>query len=155
ALSPGGRVAPGTVEGRTRATRRAVAAAAVLGLIAVLATVAYRAGSGGPRDQDPVVAVPTDPKELPGGPKQETRPGAGRSDRAGPSPCPSHGVAADARALVPTGGGKPIRLGDRQPYVPDGTIHVWDWGKGKESRPLKVASGANMAVSPDGRWIVT
>src|ERR671912_220251 len=62
ALSRGGRVAPGTVEGRTRATRRAVAVAAVLGLIALLAAVAYRAGSGGPPDQDPVAAVPTDPE---------------------------------------------------------------------------------------------
>jgi WD40 repeat protein len=64
-------------------------------------------------------------------------------------------VAADATVLVTTGGGRPIRLSDRQPYVPDGTIHVWDWGKGEESRPLKVASGTVMAVSPDGRWVVT
>jgi DNA-binding beta-propeller fold protein YncE len=155
ALSRGGRVAPGTVEGRTRATRRTVAVAAVLGLIALLAAVAYRAGSGGPPDQDPVAAVPTDPEGPPSDPKQETRPVAGKSHRAGASPIPFHAVAADAPVLVSTGGGRPIRLGDRQPYVPDGTIHVWDWGKGEVSRPLKVASGANMAVSPDGRWIVT
>src|SRR5262249_24856537 len=32
---------------------------------------------------------------------------------------------------------------------------VWDWSKAAESRPLKVASSKGMAVSPDGKWVVT
>jgi WD40 repeat protein len=64
-------------------------------------------------------------------------------------------VAADAPVLVSTGGKKPIPLGDRQPYSAESTLHVWDWSKGKESRPLDAASPSGMAVSPDGKWIVT
>src|SRR5207249_11542967 len=73
---------------------------------------------------------------------------------AGVSPAPFHAVASAAPVLVSTGGPDPIRLGDRGSYVPNGTLHVWDWGEGTQSRPLKVATGKAMAVSPDGKWVV-
>jgi WD40 repeat protein len=74
---------------------------------------------------------------------------------AGTSAVPFHAVATGARILVSTGGARPIRLGEQQPYDSSGTIHVWDWSKSDESRVLKVTCKTGMAVSPDGKWIVT
>jgi hypothetical protein len=79
----------------------------------------------------------------------------GNARGAGASPSRHLAVAADATVLVSTGGKKPIPLGDHQPYSSESTLHVWDWSKGKESRPLDAVNPAGMAVSPDGKWIVT
>lgn len=76
---------------------------------------------------------------------------------AGTSPAPFMAVAADAPVIVTTGRAKPIRLGEQVPYnaTKDTTLHVWDWHKSNESRPIALAKppGA-MAVTPDGKWIV-
>lgn len=64
-------------------------------------------------------------------------------------------VAGDATILVSTGGADPIPLGAQRPRDGTSTVHVWDWGKGKESRPLEAANSSGMAVSPDGKWIIT
>jgi hypothetical protein len=76
---------------------------------------------------------------------------------AGLSPRPWLAVAADAPILVSTGRARSIPLGAELPYDADTDIalHVWDWSKGEESRPLKVTSRSGLAVSPDGKWIVT
>jgi hypothetical protein len=101
----------------------------------------------------PVVSPKTNPVEK-GSPRTAFGGGAlGRG--AGALASRYLAVAADAPVLVSTGGKKPIPLGDRQPYSSESTLHVWDWSKGKESRPLDAASPTGMAVSPDGKWIVT
>jgi WD40 repeat protein len=65
-------------------------------------------------------------------------------------------VAAAAPVLVSTGpADKPIRLGDKQPWSAENTLHVWDWSKGDQSRPLKATATGSFAVSPDGKWAVT
>jgi WD40 repeat protein len=67
-------------------------------------------------------------------------------------------VAADTPILVSTGSAQPIRLGAKLSYDPakDNAIHIWDWQKSRDSRPLPVAKRVGvMAVSPDGKWIVT
>jgi WD40 repeat protein len=74
---------------------------------------------------------------------------------AGASPVPFHAVATDAPVLVSTGRASPIRLGDQLPYDPSGTLHVWNWNKASESRPLKITCKTGMAVSPDGKAILT
>jgi len=74
---------------------------------------------------------------------------------AGAVPCPDMAVAADAPVLVSTGGDEPLKLGARSPYDPRCRIHVWDWSKSPQSRPLPVFHNGRMAVSPDGKWIVT
>src|SRR5262249_7401019 len=81
--------------------------------------------------------------------------GAMSNGRLGGDWVPFHAVATHAPILVSTGGAKPIRLGDQ--LLPDagGTIHVWDWSKSTKSRPLKVTCKMGMALSPDGKWIVT
>jgi WD40 repeat protein len=74
--------------------------------------------------------------------------------RSGLSPVPFHAVAADAPVLVSAGGDKPIALGGRGDYVADGVLHVWDWNKSPDSRPLPIRSGRKMVVSRDGQTIV-
>jgi WD40 repeat protein len=66
-------------------------------------------------------------------------------------------VADDATILVSTGPDRPIRLGEalRYSHGRDNTVHVWDWSKSDESRPLKGVHGCSMDVSPGGEWIVT
>src|SRR5947209_8054410 len=76
----------------------------------------------------------------------------------GASPVPFMAVAGDAPVLVATGGPKPIRLGDKLPYDPakDTTLHIWDWHRSNESRPVALAKPpGGMALTPDGKWIVT
>src|SRR5436190_15567710 len=74
--------------------------------------------------------------------------------RSGLSPIPFHVVAADAPVLVSAGGDQPIALGGRGAYVANGLLHVWDWSKSPDSRPLSIRSGKKMVVSPDGQRIV-
>ena len=97
--------------------------------------------------------------------KDEPRPGNGTpgqgigspapARQAGTSPSRRLAVAGDATILVSTGGAKPISLGDQQAYDANTTVHVWDWSKADASRPLAVSVSTGMAVSPDGKWIVT
>jgi WD40 repeat protein len=149
-----------------RAPRWALALAAALAVV-VVGVVAYWMRLPAPPVPAPVVAVPSSSNSpTPTNTAREvaqvstksagtTPRGAGFGLSAGASPCPFHAVAADAPVLVSTGGDKPIRLGDRLPYVAKGTLHVWDWSKDTESRPLKVTTSKGMAVSPDGKWVVT
>jgi hypothetical protein len=81
--------------------------------------------------------------------------GVASASRAGVSPSRSLAVAAEATVIVSTGGNKPIRLGAKLPWDRNNVLHVWDWSKSDESRPLAVSTERSFAVSPDGKWIVT
>jgi len=73
---------------------------------------------------------------------------------AGASPTRHFAVAPEATVLVSTGGKKPLRLGEVGKYDKDMFLHVWDWSKSDESKPLEAVHAGGMAVSPDGKWIV-
>lgn len=80
----------------------------------------------------------------------------GNSAIAGTSPTRWMAVAEAAPILVTTGPpDKPIRLGEMQPWSPENSLHVWDWSKSDQSRPLKATVSGSFAVSPDGKWIIT
>ena len=65
-------------------------------------------------------------------------------------------VAERATILVTTAPDeKPIRLGEQQPMSGGDTLHVWDWSKSDQSRPLKASASGGFAVSPDGKLVVT
>jgi hypothetical protein len=172
--SIGNQVAPSGVADRSRPLSaratwgHAVAVAAVLGLVAIaVGALVYWIDWSAP-DPSPVVVLFTTANKSPtGGTAKEVPQVKAKDDgaasgggivpggKSGASPCPFHAVAGDATILVSTGPAKPIGLGDTLPFVANGTMHVWDWSKGTESRPLKVTSGKAMAVAPDGKWIVT
>jgi hypothetical protein len=73
---------------------------------------------------------------------------------AGASPSRHFAVSPSATVLVSTGGKKPLRLGEAGVYDENMILHVWDWSKSDESRPLPASCATGMAVSPDGKSIV-
>jgi WD40 repeat protein len=57
--------------------------------------------------------------------------------------------------IVSSGGDRPIKLGEHQPWSREARVHVWDWSAGDQSRPMKASTPAALAISPDGKWVVT
>ncbi len=83
------------------------------------------------------------------------QPRGGTARFAGASPSRWMSIAADATVLISTGGNDPIELAVRQPWSNKTTLHVWDWSKSSESRPLDASADRSMVLAPDGKKAVT